>query len=96
MRYVKIKEINESGVDSVYHLTVEKNHNFFANKLCVHNCDYRGEVNIILINHKQESFTINPGDRIAQGVIASCVTTNYANLVEVKEINSQCKTNYYQ
>jgi len=48
--------------------------------------DYRGEVGVILINHKQEPFTINPGDRIAQGVIASCVTTNYANLVEVKEI----------
>lgn len=49
--------------------------------------DYRGEINVILINHKIETFTINPGDRIAQGVIASCVTTNFAELVEVAEIN---------
>jgi len=49
--------------------------------------DYRGEINVILINHKIETFTINPGDRIAQGVIASCVTTNFAELVEVTEIN---------
>ena len=32
--------------------------------------DYRGEVSIILINHGQESFTINSGDRIAQLIVA--------------------------
>lgn len=32
--------------------------------------DYRGEVKILLINHGQESFEINRGDRIAQMVIA--------------------------
>lgn len=32
--------------------------------------DYRGEVRIILINHGQEPFPINPGDRIAQLVVA--------------------------
>lgn len=49
--------------------------------------DYRGSVGIILINHKQETFTINPGDRIAQGVISSHVTPKFADLVEVKELN---------
>ncbi len=34
--------------------------------------DYRGEVMIILINHSQETFTINSGDRIAQMVVAKC------------------------
>jgi dUTP pyrophosphatase len=33
--------------------------------------DYRGEVKVLLINHGQEAFTINRGDRIAQLVIAS-------------------------
>jgi len=33
--------------------------------------DYRGEVKIILINHGEEPFTINSGDRIAQLVFAS-------------------------
>jgi dUTP pyrophosphatase len=32
--------------------------------------DYRGEIRIILINHGQEDFAINRGDRIAQMVIA--------------------------
>jgi len=32
--------------------------------------DYRGEIGIVLINHGQDSFTIQSGDRIAQMVIA--------------------------
>lgn len=31
--------------------------------------DYRGEVGVILINLSQEDFVVNPGDRIAQGVL---------------------------
>ncbi|HEX7775836.1 MAG TPA: dUTP diphosphatase [Parvibaculum sp.] len=33
-------------------------------------CDYRGEVKVILINHGPEAFTITRGARIAQMVIA--------------------------
>lgn len=32
--------------------------------------DYRGEIGVILINMSNEAFTINPGERIAQMVIA--------------------------
>ena len=32
--------------------------------------DYRGEVQVVLINHGREPFTVNHGDRIAQLVIA--------------------------
>jgi dUTP pyrophosphatase len=32
--------------------------------------DYRGEIGVILINHGEEDFTIEPGMRIAQMVIA--------------------------
>lgn len=32
--------------------------------------DYRGELKVILINHSQQAFTINNGDRIAQMVLA--------------------------
>lgn len=35
--------------------------------------DYRGIVGVILINHSKESFTVNSGDRIAQGVFAAFV-----------------------
>jgi len=32
--------------------------------------DYRGEIKVILINHGQEAFIINNGERIAQMVVA--------------------------
>ncbi len=32
--------------------------------------DYRGEVGVILVNLSNESFTVNPGDRVAQMVVA--------------------------
>lgn len=32
--------------------------------------DYRGELGVVLINHGTEPFVVNPGDRIAQLVIA--------------------------
>ena len=35
--------------------------------------DYRGEIKVILINHSQQPFVINQGDRIAQGVCQLCV-----------------------
>ncbi|MSO55424.1 MAG: dUTP diphosphatase [Acidobacteria bacterium] len=35
---------------------------------------YRGEVGVILINHGQSRFDIHPGMKIAQMVIAACLT----------------------
>lgn len=34
-------------------------------------CDYRGEVQVLLVNHGSEPFTIKDGERIAQMVIAA-------------------------
>lgn len=45
--------------------------------------DYRGEIGIIMINLGQDSVTLNPGDRIAQLVIAPVVQ---AELVAVEEL----------
>lgn len=33
--------------------------------------DYRGEIRIIIINHGNEAFTVNRGERIAQMVVAA-------------------------
>jgi dUTP pyrophosphatase len=33
-------------------------------------CDYSGEIKVNLINHSNVPFTVNKGDRIAQGVCA--------------------------
>lgn len=46
--------------------------------------DYRGTVGICLINHGAEPFTINRGDRIAQGVAAPAVQ---ATMVEVERLD---------
>ena len=45
---------------------------------------YRGEVGIIIINHSNYTFTINPGDRIAQAVFSK---TEHAELEEVDELD---------
>ena len=47
--------------------------------------DYRGEIQVILINHGAEPFTIKRGERIAQMVIAPVVQ---AALVDVDELSA--------
>lgn len=46
---------------------------------------FRGEIGVILINHGDNDFIINPGDRIAQGVVAEFI---HANLIQVEKINT--------
>lgn len=47
---------------------------------------YRGEVKVLLINLSNEPYTINHGDRVAQGVITSRISTEFGELVEVMEL----------
>lgn len=65
MKFKKIKAINKAGISQVYHLSVKNNNNFFANKICVHNC-YRGGMGIKLYNLGDLPYTVSKGDRIAQ------------------------------
>ncbi len=48
-------------------------------------CDYRGEVKVILVNHGEEDFTITRGMRIAQMVIAPFVQARIAEALETTE-----------
>ena len=41
-------------------------------------CDYRGEVKVILINHGREAFTVTPGMRIAQMIVAAVEHVEWA------------------
>ena len=41
-----------------------------ANKVGVIDADYRGEIKVILVNLSSTEFIINPGERIAQMVVA--------------------------
>ena len=48
-------------------------------------CDYRGEVKVILINHGGRPVTIVRGDRIAQLVIAPVVQASWAEVASLDE-----------
>ena len=49
---------------------------------------YRGEIGVILYNtDKLNPFYVSNGDRIAQGVIAHRISSDYGDLIEVMEIN---------
>ena len=46
--------------------------------------DYRGEIKVVLVNLSNEPFTVNPGERIAQMVVARHETVEW-EAVEVLE-----------
>lgn len=50
---------------------------------------YTGEVKVIVFNTNPEKFTINSGMKIAQAVVARCVTGRWVNLIQVNEINKK-------
>ncbi len=54
-----------------------------ANKVGVIDSDYRGEVIIALHNHGTETQSVNPGDRIAQLVIAPVLTPGFFEVPEL-------------
>lgn len=45
--------------------------------------DYRGEINVVLINHGRTSFTVRRGERIAQMVVAPVVQACFEIAVEL-------------
>ena len=48
---------------------------------------YRGEIKVILVNLSNDTFTFKGGDRVAQAVIASRVSSDFGELVEVTDIS---------
>jgi dUTP pyrophosphatase len=47
--------------------------------------DYRGEVKVLLINHSDQDFVVQDGDRIAQLVIAQHATAQWAEVEELDD-----------
>lgn len=45
--------------------------------------DYRGEIKVLLINHGQENFEIQNGERIAQMVVAQHAVVQWDNTTEL-------------
>ena len=67
-----------SGLAAKYGITV-------LNSPGTIDADYRGEIKVILVNLSNEPFVINPGERIAQMVVARF---ERAQWVEVQELDS--------
>ena len=47
--------------------------------------DYRGEICVLLINHGQEAFTVNRGDRIAQMIVAPVLQVQWMSTDRLSE-----------
>lgn len=47
---------------------------------------YRGEIKVILVNLSNDTFSFEKGERIAQAVIASRVSSDFGELIEVTNI----------
>ena len=45
--------------------------------------DYRGEMKVVLINHGPRTFSVNPGDRIAQIVLTKVSRAHYEEVAEI-------------
>lgn len=51
--------------------------------------DFRGEMNILLANMGQKSFTVEPGMRIAQGVVAKYETVQWQEVDKLSATDRQ-------
>jgi len=88
MKFSKIKRIEKVKSEPIYHLTVEKNSNFYGNNLLLHNCDYHnnesndGNIGICLRNISNEPATIEQGERIAQCIFKPFLESDNCNSEE--------------
>lgn len=56
-----------------------------ANKVGVIDCDYRGEIMVALHNHSKETVSIEPGERVAQMVVAPYIPAVYEETQELSD-----------
>jgi len=48
--------------------------------------DYRGEIGVLLIHHGQEPFTLEPGERIAQLVVAAYARVQWSSVEQPEDL----------
>lgn len=56
-----------------------------ANGVGTIDADYRGEIHVLIINHSTEDFTVEPGMRIAQMVVARYERVEWDEATELEE-----------
>lgn len=55
---------------------------------------FEGEIGVILINFGEEDFNINPGDRIAQGVLKEFCTANFVPVPKIERKSNRGEGGY--
>lgn len=53
---------------------------------------YRGEIKVIMVNLSNEEQVIEQGERVAQGVVASRISTEFGALVKLKSVEQLTET----
>jgi len=48
--------------------------------------DYRGEIGVLLVHHGQEPFTLEPGERIAQLVVAAYARVQWSSVEQPEDL----------
>jgi len=91
LKFVKIKSITRSEPKDIYHLTVKNNHNFFGNRLCLHNCGYTGDLGIKVYNVGKTDVVIEKGERYAQVAVIEKPDYQIQELTEEQWVEFQSK-----
>ena len=79
-------EIPEGHVGLVFpRSSIYRTGDILSNGVGVIDSDYRGEIRVILVNLSHEPFTIEPGERIAQMVVARHETVDWEPVDELEE-----------
>lgn len=92
MKLSKIQKIEKIGKKETYDITVNNNSNLFCNNYLIHNCGYRGEVKVIMINLDKQPQRIEQGERIAQGVVVPRVSTEIGKLIKLTSVEQLSET----
>ncbi|MCL1881219.1 MAG: dUTP diphosphatase [Oscillospiraceae bacterium] len=58
-----------------------------ANSVGVIDSDYRGELQMLLVNHSEETFVIKNGDRLAQLVIMPIALAEFVEIADKTELS---------
>jgi len=53
---------------------------------------YKGEIKVILVNLSNENFTFNEGERIAQGVVTTRVSTEFGKMIKLESVEELAET----
>jgi len=91
MKFVKLNEIKKVKGDTIYHLRIKNNRNFFGNSLLLHNCDYYSNINndgnigVCLRNISDREVEIESGDAIAQCIFEKFLVSDNGNTEEERK-----------